>query len=106
MSTSGPSAEPMTPPRHEVYSRATMPRRRAADWSQPLTRQILLGSRFARTLADVAEIALAQERNKQQKATWQAIAGAALKAAEGGDIEEATTAIERLAAIERGGRRW
>ena len=74
------------------------------DWSRPLARPVQRSGITLETLEDVLELYELQEPHRQRSPTWQGIRKAIEAAAAGGEIEEATAAIESYLAVDPGAR--
>ncbi len=88
----------------------TPPPSGAPDWSRPLARPVQRYGITLETLADVLRLYELQEEHRKRSPTWQGIRRAIEAAVTGGDIGEATEAIEGYLRIDpglrpRGGRR-
>ncbi len=64
-----------------------------ADWSRKLAKPIDIGRRKLKTLDDVRSHILALPEARQGNPVWHNVAGALLKAAEGGDLRHVTVAL-------------
>lgn len=71
-------------------------KRRAKGWSTPLTRELrTIDGKVLRTLKDAATFATSiKDPQYSTRPTWQAAAARLMEAAEGGDVEKATTQVE------------